>query len=59
MDKQQRFLSVLQQQGYDPNQIADWMMRYGTCEEVPSNVIQNINQPQYANVLKPPPMMPQ
>ena len=50
---------MLQQQQYDPNQVRDWLMSRGTCEEVPMNVIQNMNQPQYVNVLRPPPMMTQ
>ena len=59
VEKKEQFMQQMQQMGFDLYQVQDWLMTRGICEAQPNIVLDNINNPNYVNVLKPAaPVMP-
>lgn len=56
-DKKERFLQQCAQMGFDLYQCQDFLEQRGICEMQMNNLVDNLNNPQYVNVLKPMPMM--
>ena len=46
-------MQQLQQMGFDLYQVQDFLMTRGICEAQQNIVLDNINNPQYFNVLRP------
>ena len=52
-EKKEQFMQQCQQMGFDLYQVQDWLMTRGICEAQQNIVIDQINNPQYMNVLRP------
>lgn len=59
MSKKEHFLQQCAQMGFDLYQCQDFIEQRGICELQMNNLVENLMNPQYMNVLKPMPAMQQ